>query len=445
MNLSLNRDVGKYPHYTSEIFVIHFAASNGMKPVKAVETMMNTNEQKQASANFLSHRTIWRMFVSLALLLAGVSIALAGPREQAKAIHDRLTGVPATEADLDAMELLAPEAAANYAMTDGENSRYFATVTLKNFAAPWTNRDQSVFVPLNDYTTLVIGMVINSDAFNEILTADRLYHAPGISPAPSAASNAHYEALETRMMAPDFDPMTELVEVAQSTAYPVLPPNATAGAMTTRAASEAFFVAGTNRAMFRFTLLNHMCMDLEQVQDTSIVPDRIRQDVSRSPGADSRVFLNNCIGCHAGMDPMAQAFAYYNFDEDTSTMEYTNGVVQPKYFNNNETFADGFVTPDDSWSNYWREGQNSILEWDTQGLSLPGSGNGARTLGEELAGTRAFAQCQVKKVFNTVCLRDPVDGTDRTQVRDMTDTFIGSNYNLKQVFAQSAAYCTQGL
>ena len=66
--------------------------------------------------------------------------------------------------------------------------------------------------------------------------------------------------------------------------------------------------------MFRFTLMNHMCMDMEQVHDTSIAPDRIRQDVSRSPGGDSRVFLNNCIGCHAGMDPLAQAFAYYNFD-----------------------------------------------------------------------------------------------------------------------------------
>ena len=85
--------------------------------------------------------------------------------------------------------------------------------------------------------------------------------------------------------------------------------------MTTRAAAEAFFIAGTNRAMFRFTLMNHMCMDWSRCMDTSRPPDRIRQDVSRSPGGDSRVFLNNCIGCHAGMDPMAQAFAYYDFDE----------------------------------------------------------------------------------------------------------------------------------
>jgi hypothetical protein len=245
------------------------------------------------------------------------------------------------------------------------------------------------------------------------------------------------------MREPGFDPMTDLVEVPQSTAYsPILPPGAAAGVMTTRAASEAFFVAGTNRAMFRFTLLNHMCMDLEQVHDTSIVPDRIRQDVSRSPGADSRVFLNNCIGCHAGMDPMAQAFAYYNFNEVSGSIEYTDGTVQPKYFNNEETFADGFVTPDDHWSNYWREGQNALLGWNS---SLPGEGFGAQSLGAELAGTRAFAECQVTKVFNAVCLRSPVDGTDRSRVDTMTDSFIGNNYNLKQVFAESAEYCTQGL
>src|SRR5262245_19075504 len=120
--------------------------------------------------------------------------------------------------------------------------------------------------------------------------------------------------------------------------------------------------------MFRFTLMNHLCHDMEQVQDTSRPPDRIRQDVSRSPGGDSRVFLNNCIGCHAGMDPLAQAFAYYNFNSTSGRMEYTGPpanppTVQPKYFNNKTTFADGFVTPNDSWDNHWRQGQNALIGW----------------------------------------------------------------------------------
>jgi hypothetical protein len=308
-------------------------------------------------------------------------------------------------------------------------------VTLKNFAAPWTNRDFNPFVPLNDYITLVIGMVKDNVPFDQILYADLLYVGQGVTPGPSTSSNAHYAALEQSMLSPSFNP-NSIVPTTQSGTYG-LPTGATAGAMTTRAAAEAFFIAGTNRAMFRFTLVNHMCMDMEQVHDTSIIPDRIRQDVSRSPGGDSRVFLNNCIGCHAGMDPLAQAFAYYNYDDVAGSIQYTAGNVQPKYFNNDETFADGFITPDDSWNNYWREGQNSLIGWGPGS----GSGNGAKSLGQELAGTQAFAECQVQKVFKTVCLRDPVDQADRDQVAAMATTFRNNNYNLKQVFAQSAVYC----
>jgi hypothetical protein len=263
----------------------------------------SSTHSKPTMALLTTHQMIWRAFVAVVLLLIGVSVALADDRERAQAIHDRLAGVPPTDAVLDTMEGMVAannfSGAADVAMAN----QHFAEVTLKNFAAPWTNRDQSVFVPLNDYITLVIGMIINDEPFNEVLSIDRLYVENG-QPLPTATSNAHYEALESRMQALDFNLMTELVPTTQSGAYP-LPAPATAGAMTTRAASEAFFIAGTNRAMFRFTLMNHMCMDLEQVHDVSIIPDRIRQDVSRSPGGDSRVFMNNCIGCHSGMDPMA--------------------------------------------------------------------------------------------------------------------------------------------
>ena len=383
-----------------------------------------------------SHRVMWRIFVGAALLLSSVSFALAGPREQAQRMHDRLAGVPPTDAVLDQMEAQIGSNAVAAAMIAMDNPNFY-TVTLKNFAAPWTNRDQNVFVPLNDYIALVIGIVKDGVSFDQILYGDLLYVGQGVTPAPSAGSNAHYEALEQRMLQPGFNPQTQIVQATQSGTYG-LPAAAAAGAMTTRAAAQAFFIAGTNRAMFRFTLMNHMCMDLEQVHDTSIVPDRIRQDVSRSPGGDSRVFLNNCIGCHAGMDPLAQAFAYYDYDDVAGSIEYTPGAVQPKYFNNDETFADGFVTPDDSWSNYWREGRNALIGWST---GLPGSGNGAKSLGQELAASQAFAQCQVQKAFKAVCLRDPVDDADRARVASMTASFTNAGFDLKQVFAESAVYC----
>ncbi len=190
--------------------------------------------------------------------------------------------------------------------------------------------------------------------------------------------------------------------------------------------------------MFRFTLMSQMCKDMEQMHDVRLPPDRIRQDVARSPGGDSRVFLNNCIGCHSGMDPLAQAFAYYNYDDAAGRIVYTAGAVQPKYLINSDNFKPGYVTKNDGWSNYWRQGQNSVYGWSG---SLPGSGNGAKSMGQELAGSDQFARCQVEKVFKTVCLHPPVDQGDRDKVDEIIGVFRNGGYKMKDVFAQTAAYC----
>ena len=391
---------------------------------------MKTWTRTQTGVVKLAHATL-----AILLVVALAAPANAGPREQARRIHDRLAGVPPSDAVLTQMETAIQandaEGAAYLAMDDES----FYNVTLKNFVAPWTNRDRSVFVPLNDYIATVIGMVRDDVPFNTLLSADLTYVGTSgvVSAAPSASNNNHYEQLE----GDNVNLRDALVSTSQSSING-LPSNATAGVMTSRAASEAFFVAGTNRAMFRFTLMNHMCNDMEQMHDPRLPPDRIRQDVSRSPGGDSRLFLNNCIGCHTGMDPLADAFAYYNYNIDTGALEYTPGTVQPKYFNNDLTFPQGFRTTDDSWENYWRSGQNAYLGFDP---SLPGEGNGAKTMGEELANSYAFAACQVKKVFRAVCLRSPEDQADRDTVDQITDTFRSTGYRMKQVFADSAVHC----
>ncbi|MEZ5540702.1 MAG: hypothetical protein R3F42_01515 [Pseudomonadota bacterium] len=387
--------------------------------------------------NYVKYRISIRNVTLLLLACAVSASALGGDleRRQAKRIHDRIAGVPPSDTVLDAMEAaIVGNDAIGAAYMAMDNSEFY-NVTLKNFATPWTNEEQTLFAPLNDYTATVIGMVRDDIPFNELLSADIVYRGNPSLPIPdySMTNNDHYEALENQ----GYDLKTVLVQSAQSVES-TLPTNATAGVMTTRAAAEAFFVAGTNRAMFRFTVLNHLCNDLEQLKDTSRVTDRIRQDVSRSPGGDSRIFLNSCVGCHSGMDPMAQAFAYYNYNETTGSIEYTPGIVQPKYTINSDTFKYGFVTPDDSWNNYWRAGQNSLLGWDT---NLPGSGSGAKTLGMELANSHAFASCQVQKAFETVCLRTPGNASDRNQVDAITADFIASNYNMKTVFAETAVYC----
>jgi hypothetical protein len=369
--------------------------------------------------------------------------ALAGPYDQAKRIYERLAGVPPTQQVLDMManditqQGQAGLLAAAQIATDPQYAPTFYDVTLKEFVNPWTNRDQSAFVPLNDYTATVVGMVRDDVPFNTVLSADILYvftNVPGLPP-PSPANNDHYAQAET--MGISMANKSDFIQTTQSSVYG-LPPQGVSGVWTTRAGAQAFFINGTNRAQFRYTMLNYLCHDMQTVMDNTRPTDRIRQDVSRSPGGDSRVFLNNCAGCHSGMDPMAQAFAYYNFNTTTNQLDYTPGQVQPKYLKNPQNFPWGFVTPDDSWSNRWRQGPNADLGWDQ---SLPGSGQGAASLGQELENTTAFANCQVVKVFQAVCLRAPTSSADQQTVATIQADFVSSNYDLKKVFQESAAAC----
>ena len=143
---------------------------------------------------------MWKGHVRIALTVL-LSVILAAPasaqtREQAKRIYDRLAGVPPTESVLNAMEnnTGTDPVCASYGVSGAacaayiamENSNFY-NVTLKNFAAPWTNRDRSVFVPLNDYISTVIGMIRDDVDFRTVLSADLQYvGSPGtVSSAPA--------------------------------------------------------------------------------------------------------------------------------------------------------------------------------------------------------------------------------------------------------------------
>lgn len=422
----------------------------------------------------------------LALLLASCALPVAASTlEQAKRIHDRLAGVapstttiaqPSGDPVLLDMKNKIDNNNAIGAAYEAMKNKAFYNVVLKNWATPWTNRDDNKFAPLNDYTATVIGLVRDGQDYRQVLFGDIIYVGKaGVVAAPySNNSNDHYEQLE----AADIDLGNgNNLEARPQSSVTMLPTGATAGVMTTRAAARAFFIDGTNRAMFRFTLKNHLCNDMEQVQDTTRPADRIRRDVSRSPGGDSRIFMNTCVGCHSGMDPMAQAFAFYNFaytagNEDGGALTYRHAVVNPhgnnqpptpngvenKYHINEGHFPEGYETLNDRWDNYWRSGPNTaIFGWSNTHNTATGNASekngiygdfGAKTLGEELANSEAFAVCSVKKVFQAVCLREPNEN-DRSiplhgigGFNQMLADLKNSNYNLKQTFAQAAVYCS---
>ncbi len=432
----------------------------------------------RAAKQFKFNRSfLVRYFPLVAILSCWQIAATAGvsEREQAKRIHERLVGVPPSQAMLAAMEDeiingSAVQAALN--AIDGDTvgpftataNPGFYNITLKNWASPWTNEEDDVFAALNDYTALVIGLVRDEVNFQHLLYEDVYYVGNPSTPMPgggtiaaySTVNNNHYEDLEASG-ADLSDP-----SVLQSTTQvgnTLTDARGVAGIFSTRAAAKAFYSDGTNRAMLRFTLRNHLCNDMEQLKDVERSADRIRQDVSRSPGGDSRIFLTSCVGCHSGMDPLAQAFAFYEWDyttdKDAGSLVYTHGSVQGKYTINSTNFKNGFVTTDDSWVNYWRQGANvEKLGWlnALNANDVYTRGTGASSMGEELANSTAFATCQVVKAFKAVCLREPaasdqtlLDGGDGVGgAQGVIERFM-SGYNMKNAFAELAASCASHL
>jgi len=387
---------------------------------------------------FSKRSVLFSITILVSILLSIMSTAsFATARDQAKRIHDRLAASPPSEAVLSSMAAKISSGNSIGAAMEAMDNPGFYTIFLKNYITPWTNTADSVFAPLSDYTATVIGIIRDDTSFKQILTGDVVYVGTANNlTAYSHTDNLHYEELESS--GANLGDMANMVATTQS-GLPgsQLTAMQTAGILTSRAAGEAFLSAGTNRRLWASTAKNHLCKEMGDLNDVSRTPDRVRQDVTRSPGGDSSLFLNSCVGCHAGMDPLIQAFAYYEWDQELERVIYTDGTVQAKYLINNTTFPLGYVTQNDNWSNYWRTGKNAALGW----RGPNSSGSGAKSMGEEIASSRAFSTCQVKKAFKQICFRTPANPMERAEVDRIADVFESNNYNMKRVFAEVAGFC----
>lgn len=366
--------------------------------------------------------------LSAGFILLNSSLAIAGSRDQAYRMFNRLTGIPPSKDVLDTMEALIDQGKDEEAAMIAVEHPYFYNLGLKNWISAWTNVDQNTRVPLNDFSATVIGAIRDDLSFDRILYDDIIYvgkAATGLT-AYAANNNTHYQQLETLRT----DLKANLEQRVQSTLNGLAE---TAGVLTTRGFGEAYFTAGTNRRAVRFTMINFMCMDMEQLSDTTRADFRVRQDVDRSPGGDSTVFRNKCAGCHAGMDALAGAFAYYDFN---NAVTFNTGAVSPKFTQNSDVFPDGFVTKDNSWMNLWIEGPNKNIGWNGAA-----SGSGAKAYGQMLSQTDAFPKCMAKQVYKKVCLHNPLDAEEQESMNELAAGFVEDGFSMKKLFAKTAVVC----
>ena len=217
------------------------------------------------------------------LFVAGLANAQMDDTDRARRMHDRLAGVPPDDVTLGIMAGHIGNTRADLAADLAMQNPNFYNVVLKNFVTPWTNEAQTIFAPLNDYTATVIGMIRDDVPFNLILSEDMVYTGANgvVTPNFQQTSNAHYEALEDNGI--DLSDPAMLIQRTQS-GLPgsQMSTGETAGVITTRAAAEAFFTGGTNRAMWRFTAVNHLCQDMEQLKGHH------PSGRSHSPGCDAQ-------------------------------------------------------------------------------------------------------------------------------------------------------------
>ncbi len=110
-----------------------------------------------------------------ALCVVAAAASHAGPREQAKRIHDRLAGVPPSAAVLDRCRRRSRPATRSAPRRQAMQNPAFYNTTVRELATPWTNRDRSVYAELNDSTATVIGMVRDDVPFDQVLYGDIVY------------------------------------------------------------------------------------------------------------------------------------------------------------------------------------------------------------------------------------------------------------------------------
>ncbi|MDA8792019.1 hypothetical protein N9N67_02165 [Bacteriovoracaceae bacterium] len=212
---------------------------------------------------------------------------------------------------------------------------------------------------------------------------------------------------------------------------------AIAGIFSMRAWGASYYSAGTNRRAVAFAMKNFMCKEMEELNDTTIPDFRVRRDVDRAPGDQPLIFQTKCVGCHAGMDALGGAFAYYNFP--AGAIDYEEGVVVEKMYHN-PVYANGYVTNDDSFINLWTQGKNADLGWRG-----PASGNGARMFGQAITQSDAFDTCMTKQVADSVCSKVKYTVSE-DQYSDIIAKYASefrSHENLKKLFIDLATECTK--
>lgn len=370
----------------------------------------------------------------------GNNFALADAESKAKRLHIRITGVPGDTKVISEMKALIEKNENKKAAEVAIQDEKFLTINVFDMFSSFTNEDGNNRVPLNDYTSTVLGIIRDDLSFKEVLTGDIIYLPPlKENEKWSPKNNDIYKAHQVANPVSFANSLTKYKQSDIIGSSLGLNSNFTdfAGIMSTRAFAVEFYFDGTNRAALNSVLDTYICRNIESLSDSSRPDYLVRQDVERSPGANSSVYLTQCVGCHAGMDSLGGAFAYFDATDVEGVRVYsiTPEIVHKKFLQNSSNFPDGFVTENNSWINLWAEGTNKAIGW--RGKQ---AGNGINDLGKLITETDLFPECMSRRVYSRVCMAN-LDEIDEKIIKDLSEKFVKSDYKMKNLFAEAAVLC----
>lgn len=305
----------------------------------------------------------------------------------------------------------------------------FLQIRLKNFASIFSSKEYSPLEPFNDLQALMIG--ITRDELDARLLMIGKFRYSGYDslklPAVSLENNGHFLRFESRGL--DFESDLEQVSPQwKGTNYG----GSTSGIFSTRAWAKANFDAGTNRASIKNTFELFLCTSIEKWKRRGVPDFFVRRDVDRNPANNPATYQNECRSCHSLMDPVAGAFAKFDFMD--STLQFYSSGVAPKMNQNGYVYPPGYVTIDDSWVNLFNYSGSNSFGWRS-----PLSGQGVEEFANMIANASSFSQCMVKRVYSEVC-GGAIESIPQTFVTQMSEDFENNGYNLKYLFYKTASH-----
>lgn len=373
-------------------------------------------------------------------------------RTKAAILYQRLAGVkvPIDHPDLKLMENELAQGNDQAAAAIATATPSFYDVTVRDFAALMSTRDETLRAPMSDFIATIVG-VARDDIDARLLLSGNFYYRSkeaGLANNSKAVitdvltSNKHYEEIDKQGLSlyevlEKVDGQLVMASIAATVSHPD-----PAGILTSRAWMEAHASAGTNRRLVEYTFREFLCAPMEQWADPSNPDDRVGRDVDRFPGGSNVKFQTSCKSCHSGMDSFRGAFAKIDFENDivkhgsvlpvgTSVFQMkrsANGISN-KMNANSDVFPDGMGTTSSYWINQSIRGLNS--EYFGWRGSLQGSG--IKSFGTMVANSKAFSKCMAKRAFSSVCKRFPTSA-EAPKILKLAEDFESGGYKLRSLF-----------